>query len=49
MILAPIREFVLLNPEISLIATGFADLVLGKYTGLRVMEYYRFRKLINAK
>lgn len=49
LILAPIREFVLLNPEISLIATGFADLVLGKYTGLRVMEYYRFRKLINAK
>ena len=48
LILQPMRQFVLLNPEISLILTGILDLALGKYTGLRVMEYYRFRKLIRG-
>ncbi len=47
--LKPLQEYVLLNPEVSLGAVAFADLVLGKYTGLRVMEFYRFRKLINGK
>jgi len=44
----PLREYVLLRPEISLISVAVADLVLGKYTGLRVMEFYRFRKLIRS-
>lgn len=44
----PLREYVLLNPEISLILVALADLMLGKYTGLRVMEFYRFRKLIKS-
>lgn len=48
LILQPIRVFVLLNPEISLLLVGAFDLLLGKYTGLRVMEYYRFRKLIKG-
>jgi hypothetical protein len=46
--LKPLQEYVLLNPEISLLSTAVADLVLGKYTGLRVMEFYRFRKLIRS-
>lgn len=46
--LQPVREYVLLNPEISLILVALLDLILGKYTGLRVMEYYRFRKLIKS-
>jgi len=45
--LKPLQEYVLLNPEVSLLFAGIADLILGKYTGLRIMEYYRFRKLIN--
>jgi len=47
--LKPLQEYVLLNPEVSLLGTALADLLLGKYTGLRVMEFYRFRKLINGK
>lgn len=47
--LKPIQEYVLLFPEISFAAVGVLDLLLGKYTGLRVMEFYRFRKLINGK
>jgi hypothetical protein len=45
--LKPLQGFVLLNPEISLIGIAALDLLLGQYTGLRVMEFYRFRKLIN--
>lgn len=46
--LKPLQEYVLLNPEISLIGVAILDLALGKYTGLRVMEFYRFRKLIQS-
>ncbi len=46
--LKPLQEFVLLNPEISLLGVAILNLLLGKYTGLRVMEFYRFRKLIKA-
>lgn len=45
--LKPLQEYVLLNPEVSLIGIAALDLLLGQYTGLRVMEFYRFRKLIN--
>jgi len=44
----PLQRYVLLNPEISLLVIAAADLLLGKYTGLRVMEFYRFRKLIRS-
>lgn len=46
--LTPLQSYVLLNPEISLIGIAALDLILGKYTGLRVMEFYRFRKLIKS-
>jgi hypothetical protein len=46
--LQPLREYVLLRPETSLVLVAIADLTLGKYTGLRVMEFYRFRKLIKS-
>ncbi len=45
--LRPLQNYVLLNPEISLLATGALDILLAKYSGLRLMEFYRFRKLIN--
>jgi hypothetical protein len=44
----PLQHYVLLNPEISLIGVAFLDFLLGKYTGLRIMEFYRFRKLIQS-
>jgi hypothetical protein len=46
--LTPLQSYVLLNPEASLLGIAALDLILGKYTGLRVMEFYRFRKLIKA-
>lgn len=45
---SPFQKMVLLNPEIALMSTFLIDIVLGKYLGLRVMEYIRFRKLIRS-
>lgn len=47
--LAPLQRYVLLNPEISLGVTFILDILLGRYLGLRFMEYQRFRKLIGNK
>jgi len=46
--LRPLQQFVILNPEKSLLGVAILDLLLGKYTGLRVMEFWRFRKLIKS-
>lgn len=46
---APFQKIVLLNPEIALLTTFVVDIILGKYLGLRFMEYWRFRKLISSK
>ncbi len=42
-----IQNFVLTFPEIILSVAGL-NLMLGKWIGLRVMEYHRFHKVINA-
>ncbi|MCB1118279.1 MAG: hypothetical protein KDK50_06850, partial [Chlamydiia bacterium] len=46
--LQPIQSFALLNPEMLLLGVFIANLLIGKYVGLRFLEYWRFRKLINA-
>lgn len=44
----PLQQFALMNPEILLISVAIFDFVLGKYIGLRFLEFWRFRKLINS-
>ncbi len=44
--LEPLRKFAILNPEITVIAVALFDVFLGKYVGLRLLEYWRFRELI---
>lgn len=44
--LKPIQKFALLNPEILLLSVAVFDFALGKYVGLRFIEFWRFRKLI---
>jgi hypothetical protein len=43
-----LQEFALLHPEGLLIGVAVFDFLLGRYVGLRVMEYWRFRKLISG-
>lgn len=42
-----LQEYALLNPEITLGSVAVADILLGRFIGLRVLEFYRFRKLIS--
>ncbi len=48
LIFMPFEKFALLNPEILLIGVAIFDFILGKYIGLRFLEYWRFRKLIKS-
>lgn len=43
-----LQNFAFLNPEIFLLGVGVFDILLGRYSGLRLMEIYRFRKLLNS-
>ncbi len=44
--LPALQRFVLLNPELTVIAIAIYDIFMGKYVGLRLMEYWRFRQVI---
>ena len=41
-----IQEMVLINPEVSAITILLLDLLVGRYKGLRLLEIWKFRKLI---
>lgn len=42
----PVQKWVLLQPEMVLIGLAFINLLIGKYTGLRLLEWWRFRAII---
>jgi hypothetical protein len=46
--LKPIQEFALKNPETLLLSVAAVDYLLGRYVGLRLLEIWRFRKLLKA-
>ena len=46
--LKSVQGFALLFPEIYILTVAAADLILGKYVGLRLREIWRFRKLITS-
>jgi len=46
--LKPLQQWALLNPEILLAGVFVLNLMLGKYSGLRLMEMVRFKKLIKS-
>lgn len=41
-----IQKFVILRPELTLIGVALINLAIGKYTGLRLLEYLRFKDLL---
>lgn len=43
-----IQRYALLHPEALLLVVGIFDILLGKYVGLRFVEYWRYRKLIKS-
>lgn len=46
--LGALQSFALLNPEILLIGVLIFNFIVGKYVGLRFLEFWRFRKLISG-
>ncbi len=44
--LPAVQEWVLVNPEITVLLILLLDWLIGKYKGLRLMEVWRFRKII---
>jgi hypothetical protein len=42
-----LQKFVILRPELTLVGVALINLAIGKYTGLRFLEYLRFRNLFN--
>ncbi len=46
--LRAMQSWALLNPELLLLVVAIINYGLGKYVGLRFLEYWRFRKLIKS-
>jgi hypothetical protein len=46
--LKPAQEYALLHPENFILIIFVVDYLLGKYVGLRFVEFWRFRKLISG-
>ncbi len=42
-----IQKFVILRPELTLLGVALINIFIGKYTGLRLLEYLRFRDLLS--
>jgi len=42
-----LQKLVILRPELTLISVALINLAIGKYTGLRLLEYWRFRDLLD--
>lgn len=47
--LVSVQKWVLTNPEISVLSILLIDYLIGRYKGLRLLEIYRFRKIIKFK
>lgn len=44
--LEPIQKAVLLYPEITVLSVAVFNIIVGRYSGLRFLEYFRFRSII---
>lgn len=42
-----LQKFVILNPEITVFATAVFNFFVGRYTGLRLLERWKFKELLN--
>ena len=41
-----VQRLVIINPEITILAVALFNIVVGKYSGLRLLEYVRFRSIM---
>jgi len=43
-----VQKFALLRPEVFILLVAIVNFFMGKYVGLRLMELWRFRRLISS-
>lgn len=43
----PLQKFALLNPEVILVSVPVINIIVGRYSGLRLLEYLRFKSIID--
>jgi len=41
-----LQKFILLNPELIVLSVALLDIFMGRYTGLRLLEYKKFKEII---
>jgi hypothetical protein len=41
-----VQRFALLNPELLIVSVAAANILIGKYVGLRLTEYLKFKQLV---
>jgi hypothetical protein len=44
--LEPVQKIVLLYPEVTILSVAIFNIIVGKYSGLRFLEYFRFKSII---
>lgn len=44
-----VQDVVILHPEFTIILVALIDILVGKYTGLRVSEYFRFKAILDQE
>lgn len=44
-----VEQFTLLNPEVVIVLVAVANFLVGRYLGLRLTEYFRFRPIMDAE
>jgi hypothetical protein len=44
-----VQQFVILYPEYTILGVFFFNILIGKYTGLRVLEYIRFKQVLDTQ
>lgn len=44
-----VQFFVIVNPEITILAVVIVDLIVGRFTGLRLAEYLRFKPILDPE
>lgn len=44
-----IQRFVILKPELTILLVAIINFAIGRYTGLRILEYFRFKDLLKNK
>lgn len=44
-----VQFFVIVNPEITIVAVAIVDILVGRFTGLRLAEYLRFKPILDPE